>query len=44
VLREPGDARATVQAVERFYTTVDLNREHATEGWRCSTLTTKETR
>jgi hypothetical protein len=44
VLREPRDARATVQAVERFYTTVELYREHATEGWRCSTLTTKETR
>ena len=43
VLREPEDARATVQAVERFYTTVDLNRERATEGWRRSTLTTKET-
>jgi hypothetical protein len=44
VLREPGDARATVPAVERFYTTVDLYRERATEGWRRSTLTTKETR
>jgi hypothetical protein len=44
VLREPENARATVQAVERFYTTVDLYREQATEGWRCSTLTTKETR
>jgi hypothetical protein len=44
MLREPGDARATVPAVERFYTTVDPYRERATEGWRCSTLTTKETR
>jgi len=37
-------ARATNQAVERFYTTVDLYRERATEGWHRSTLTTKETR
>jgi hypothetical protein len=44
VLREPSDARATDQAVERFYTTVDLHRERATEGWLRSTLTTKETR
>jgi hypothetical protein len=44
VLREPENARATVQAVERFYTTVDLYREQATEEWLCSTLSTKETR
>jgi hypothetical protein len=37
-------ARATNPAVERFYTTVDLYRERATEGWLRSTLTTKETR
>jgi hypothetical protein len=36
-------ARATVLAVERFYTTVEQIRERATEGWRDSTLT-KETR
>jgi len=44
VLREPVGARATDQAVERFYTTVDPHRERATAGWRRSTLTTKETR
>jgi hypothetical protein len=44
VLREPRDARATVQAVDRFYTTVDPYREQVTEGWLGSTLTTKETR
>src|SRR5688572_1300743 len=31
-------ARATVLAVERFYTTVEQIRERATEGWRASTL------
>ncbi len=31
-------ARATVLAVERFYTTVEQVREHATEGWHDSTL------
>ena len=36
-------ARATVLAVERFYTTVEPIRERATEGWRVLTLT-KETR
>lgn len=36
-------ARATVLAVERFYTTVEQIRERATEGWRVLTLT-KETR
>ena len=36
-------ARATNPAVERFYTTVVPIRERATEGWRVSTLTTKET-
>lgn len=35
-------ARATESAVERFYTTVVLLREHATEGWHASTLMTKE--
>ena len=37
-------ARATDPAVERFYTTVVLHRERATEGWHRSTMTTKETR
>ncbi len=32
-------ARATVLAVERFYTTVEQIRERATVGWRDSTLT-----
>jgi hypothetical protein len=32
-------ARATVPAVERFYTKVALNRERSTEGWSVSTLT-----
>jgi hypothetical protein len=36
-------ARATVLAVERFYTTVEQIRERVTEGWRDLTLT-KETR
>ena len=36
-------ARATVLAVERFYTTVEQARERATEVWRDLTLT-KETR
>ena len=36
-------ARATVLAVERFYTTVDQIRERVTEGWRGLTLV-KETR
>ena len=44
VLCAASAARATNTAVERFYTTVDLYRERATEGWRRSTLTTKETR
>ena len=44
VLHAAGAARATNSAVERFYTTVELHRERATEGWRRSTLTTKETR
>ena len=44
VLQAASAARATNPAVERFYTTVDLYRERATEGWRRSTLTTKETR
>jgi hypothetical protein len=35
---------ATGAAVERFYTTVEPIRERATEGWRVSTLTTKEKR
>ena len=35
-------ARATVLAVERFYTTVEQIRERVTEGWRDLTLT-KET-
>lgn len=35
-------ARATCPADERFYTTVLLIRERATEGWRVSTLTMKE--
>ncbi|MGE3272417.1 MAG: hypothetical protein AB7P40_26955 [Chloroflexota bacterium] len=35
-------ARATVSAVERFYTTAELIRERATEGWHASTLTMKE--
>ena len=36
-------ARATILAVERFYTTVEQIRERVTEGWRDLTLT-KETR
>jgi hypothetical protein len=44
VLHAASAARATDQAVERFYTTVEPHRERATEGWRYSTLTTKETR
>ena len=36
-------ARATVLAVERFYTTVEQTRERVTEAWRVLTLT-KETR
>ena len=36
-------ARATILAVERFYTTVEQIRERATEVWRDLTLT-KETR
>jgi len=44
VLQAALAARATDQAVERFYTTVDPHRERATAGWRRSTLTTKETR
>lgn len=35
-------ARATVLADERFYTTVCLIRERATEGLHASTLSTKE--
>jgi hypothetical protein len=35
-------ARVTFPAVERFYTTVLLIRERATEGWHVSTLTMKE--
>jgi hypothetical protein len=31
-------ARATVEAVERFYTTVEQIRERATLAWRASTL------
>jgi hypothetical protein len=37
-------ARATVRAVERFYTTVESIRERVTEGWHVSTLTLKERR
>jgi hypothetical protein len=37
-------ARATVRAVERFYTTVELIRERATEGWHVLTLALKEKR
>ena len=37
------DARATNLAVERFYTTAECARERATEGWRRSTILTKET-
>ena len=44
VLCAPPAARATDPAVERFYTTVEPNRERTTEGWPGSTLTTKETR
>lgn len=35
-------ARAAMPAVERFYPTVLLIRERATEGWPVSTLTMKE--
>jgi len=31
-------ARATVLAVERFYTTVEQTRERVTEAWRVLTL------
>jgi hypothetical protein len=44
VLRADVTARATGPAVDRFYTTVDSHRERSTEGWICSTPTTKETR
>jgi hypothetical protein len=44
VVHAASAARATDPAVKRFYTTVDPHRERATEGWRRSTLTTKETR
>jgi hypothetical protein len=43
-LRADLTVRATGQAVDRFYTTVESHRERSTEGWTASTPTTKETR